>query len=284
MPSVEGLRYVAPPFPSQLRLDTTTECNASCLSCHRAYSKRQGQMPMELIDQLLDDVSKWERPIKEIVPVGYGEFFIRKDWFEILQKITTKLPYTVIVIPTNGSLIDTDMVYKLAKIPTLKIINFSVNAFFDETYQNFMKLNPNVIIKIRRAIPQIRILRRDINIWVSMVFDPAYQTDFEKDEFIKYWISCSYPQILPAASAGRPDQKPSNPVKLPCRSIFSDIVVGYDGKISSCCFDANFTLDLGYYKGDLRKSWRGRKLNALRLAHNEHRREEYSLCKRCTFA
>ena len=284
MASITDIKYVTPYQPRQLRLDTIARCNAKCLSCHMCMTKRSGEMDKDLIKQLLRDVSTWNQPLTEIVPVNYGEFFLRKDWYEILVLIASILPYTQIVIPTNGSLMDMDKVMRLSKIPTLKIINFSVNAFFDETYKNFMGLPPENIGKIRRAVAQMRVLRPDVTAWTSMVCDPMYQTDLERDEFIKYWMVCSYPQILPAASAGRPNKSPQFPVKLPCRSIFSDIVVGYDGKISSCCFDADFTLDLGYYKGNLLKNWRGRKLNTLRRVHNEHERSKYDLCARCTFA
>ena len=239
------ITYQTPKQPRQLRLDSTTFCNASCLSCHRFLSNRQGEMSQGLITQILQDVSKWPEPLTEIIPVNYGEFFMRKDWAWILMQIAYYLPYTQIVLPTNGSFMDDKLVANLAKVPTLKIINFSVNAYFDGTYEQFMKLPAETIPKIRKAIAQLRILRSDITLWVSMVFDPMYQSDLERDMFKAYWEGWAYPQILPAASAGRPNKKPLNLVELPCRSIFSDLVIGYDKKISSCCFDSNFSLDLG---------------------------------------
>ena len=285
MASIKDIQYVTPPQPRQLRLDTTTTCNASCLSCHRFNSGRQGEMPYSLIEKLLSDVSKWATPLEEIIPVNYGEFFTRKDWYGILVMIAQYLPYTQIVIPTNGSFLSNEAIFKIAKIPTVKIMNYSVNAYFDETYKQFTGLNPDVIPMIRKGVAQLKVLRPDITHRVSMVFDPEYQTDLERDLFKNYWIGHAEPWILPAASAGRTGKKPVNPVKLPCRSIFSDIVVGYDGKISSCCFDPAFNaFELGYYSGDLLRDWHSPELTELRRLHNEEKRTEVALCKACTFS
>ena len=239
MPSIKDIKYSTPSQPRQLRIDSLTACNASCLSCHRSLSEsRRGEMTLGTMTEVIDDVSRWNTPLTEIIPVNYGEFFLKKNWYEILCLINTKLPATRIVIPTNGSMMDVETVNKVCRIPSVRIVNFSVNAYFDETYWQFTGLPPENIQKIRKAVALFRILRPDITLWVSMVFDPMYQTDLERDEFIKYWSGYAVLQILPPASAGRADHKPVYPVLLPCRSIFSDFVVGYDRKLSSCCWDS----------------------------------------------
>ena len=114
------ITYPTPTQPKQLRLDLTTKCNASCLSCHRFLAEgRVGGMNHALLDQILGDVTQWETPLLEIVPVNYGEFFLREDWYEILTKIASRLPRTHIVIPTNGSLLDESKVVQLSRIPTV---------------------------------------------------------------------------------------------------------------------------------------------------------------------
>lgn len=282
MPSTYDVRYEVPTYPRQVRLDSTCFCNAKCPSCHRG--DRRGEMPMSLLREIVNDISKWGNPLMEIVPVNYGEFFIRKDWYEILEEINMKLPYTNIVIPTNGSLLTPEMVGKLCRIPSVRIINFSVNAYFDESYRDFMGLDPSVIDNIRRYISNIKIIRPDILCRVSMVSDPEYQTDLEHDLFVQHWIGHAEPWLLQAASAGRPSKVPFKQLILPCRSIYFDIVIGCDRKISSCCFDADFSIDLGSYTGDVLANWKGKELTELRKTHDEHRRGEIDICSRCTFA
>jgi len=278
------VKYEIPSQPRQVRFDSTTKCNAMCYSCHRFFSKRKGEMPLELITDLLNDISNWKKPLEEIVPVNYGEFFQRKDWFEILDATASSLPHTQIVIPTNGILLTPEKIEYLVKIPTIKIINFSLNAFFDETYEAFTGISSTELHKIESKMKQIKMERPDIDIRISMVFDPEYQTDYEKDMFLNYWSKWGSVWFLSASSAGRKQKHPYTPVILPCRSIFSDFVIGYDGKLSSCCFDSGFTLDLNFYSGDLLKDWTNEKLTKLRRIHNDHQREQIILCRECTFA
>jgi hypothetical protein len=222
--------------------------------------------------------------LTELVPVNYGEFFLYDKWFWLLNQVALILPKTNIVIPTNGSKVDDEVVDKLCKIPNISVINFSLNALLDSTYTNFMGFDPKVLNTIKAAMMRLRARRPDITLWASMVFDPRYQTDLERDMFVKYWKPLAEPQIIHAASAGRDDNQPLHPVTLPCRSLFSDFVIGYDGKLSSCCFDAAFSMDLGYYSGNVLKDWKNPKLEELRRLHNEGRRSEVDLCKVCTFA
>ena len=272
------------PQPQQIRLDTTTACNAKCDSCHRFTTNRKGVMSVELYTEIINDVARWEEPLFELIPVNYGEFFLYEHWFDLLNLIKEKLPRTRVAIPTNGSLIDEETIKKLITIPQIWVINFSINAFFKETYESFMGLPAENMDRIHRTVMRIKTLRPDITIRQSMVFDPRYSTDLERDLFEDYWGGLAETWILPAASAGRPDNAPLKPVKIPCRSIFTDFVIGFNGKLSSCCFDAGFRIDLGEYSGNALKDWKNTKIEELRKLHNEHKRDEVPLCKSCTFA
>lgn len=277
--------YATPEYPRQLRLDTTTYCPASCLSCHRHLTDRKGRMTLEFLEKILQDVARWGNHLQEVVPVNYGEFFGIKEWYLILNRLAHYLPKTQIVIPTNGYFLDQQKIDQLCRIPTVKIINFSVNAYYDETYEAFTKLPASNIGNIIKSIAQIKTQRPDIQVWASMVSDPSYQTDRERDEWLKFWgVLANKAWVLSASSACRDGKKVIIPNKLPCRSIFSDIVIGFDGKLSSCCWDAGFTLDLGSYQGDLKKDWKNAKLENLRQTHNEHQRDEYEICAECTSA
>ena len=285
MPSVRDIKYITPSQPRQIRLDSTSRCQAYCISCHRHMGNRKGEMSMSMIDKILTDVSKWEKPLEEICPVNYGEFFLRKDWFAILAKIAYKLPYTEITLASNGMLLDEAAVTLLCKIPTFKVINFSINAYYDETYSMFMGLPIEDLERIKKAIALLKILRPDIRRKVSMVFSPEYQTDLERDLFINFWYQWAEPWVIPPASAGRRGGlKPHQPVLIPCRSLFSDFVVGFDGKLSSCCFDSQFSISLGSYSGDIKADWNNEELTELRRKHNDGERTEYALCKSCTFS
>lgn len=285
MPNQIEITYETPAQPRQVRLDTTTTCNARCLSCHRHGCERKGEIPAEMIMKILNDVSRWEKPLEEVVPVNYGELFCRKDWLWVLQAISNKLPKTAIVLPTNGALIGEDEAKRLCEIQTLRMINFSINGFYNETYEAFTGLKVENLDKIYHAMQLIRTLRLDIVFRASMVFDPAYMSNREKDYFTDLWRRNNVePWILPAVSCGREAKTVEIPRVAPCESIFKDIAIGYDGKLSVCCFDPNFSLDLGYYSGDLKKDWISPGLKELRGTHNKHERQNIPLCRSCSHA
>ncbi len=279
------IKYETPSQPRQLRIDSTTLCNANCLSCHRFNTNRKGEMDTDLFLEILEDVGKWAEPLFEIIPVNYGELLMRKDWGWILQMISEKLPQTRIVLPTNGALFDEDVVDALCGVKTLGIVNFSLNAYFDETLLEFAGLGPHTFDRIEAALLQLKAMRPDIHRRISMCFDPMYQSDLERDMFYNYWVGrADEVAIIPAASAGRPDKPPQIITSLPCRSIFSDIVVGFDRKITSCCFEAGFNMKLGTYRGNLLENWHSPELTELRRIHNGGQRRKSFICKSCTFA
>mgnify|MGYP001598405608 CR=1 FL=1 len=278
--------YSTPKYPNQIRLDTTTACNAKCLSCHRntlAARERKGKMDINYAVDIIKDIASWDRPLSELVPVNYGEVFLYPDWFNLLVLVERLLPQTVIVIPTNGSLLSQESVACLARIKTVKILNLSVNALYQETYEQFTGLSFDNYTRLRRIVDYLHFHRPDIEIVASMVFDPAYQTDLERGEFYLYWKQLvNHVVCLPAANCNRHEQiiKPIQP----CRSIFSDLAIGYDGKLSACCFEAGFTMDLGEYKGSVLEAWRNPKLEQLRELHNTGKRQEVLQCSKCSFA
>ena len=230
----------------------------------------------------ISEVSKWKTPLTELVPVNYGEFFTYSKWDVILGVIDAKLTNTQVVIPTNGAWLDLPVVNSLVRYRQIKIINFSVNAYLEETYEKFTGLPYFTVDKIRAASMIIRNKRPDITQWFSMVYDPLYQSEMEKQLFIDHWSKYGYPQIIPASNCGR--SKLRITTTLPCRSIFSDLVIGMDRKISSCCFDARFSMDLGYLGNSVLDTWINQPLYSLRESHNSGRRKEIALCASCSFA
>ena len=280
------LKYTAPPVPRQCRLDTVAACNARCEFCHiNKAMDRRGRMPLEMVERALDEVAAWPQPLAEIVPVNYGELFLRGDWLEVLRLAEKKLPHTPIVLPTNGAMVGYEELKALLLVKTLKLVNFSINAFFDESYERLMHLPKETMLRVRQLAARIHQERPDIIVWASMAFSSLWITDLERDRFIASWQDIAVPQINSATFCDG-KEKPWHPVSLPCRSIFSDIVLGWDGKIGSCCYDAGLTLDLGHWPkdGSLLELWNGPRLKALRELHNTQRRTEIDLCCSCTFA
>lgn len=287
-PSATWVKYTLPPFPRQVRLDTVNACNATCIPCHlQCQIRRKGKLSNTLIEKVLDDIASWPQPLTELCPVNFGELFLRSDWYEILKLIEAKLPQTGIAFATNGSKLDDEAVAKLATVRTLRWLNFSINAYFRETYEAYTGLPVETIGKIRRAAELLRVARPDVVTNASMVYDPTLQTEKERDLFIEAWRPITrMVSINPAQYAGNPLRAPVIPVKTACRSIFDGLVVLHDGVVcSGCCWDSDGKLEVGKFpEQTLLEIWRGEKLQRLWEVHNSGRRPEIPLCRSCTFA
>lgn len=285
-PSVVGaVKYETLNQPKSLHIDTWAYCNARCRFCrYPPMTRKKGKMDRGLLEHILDEASQWPKPLKEIVPIHYGEFFLQPDWYEVLKMIEGKLPRTSIILPTNGSLLDPEVVSKLAEIQTLKVINISVNAYFKETYEDLMGLNADTIPKIKQAIRHLKVLAPQITAWVSMVYDPAYQTEKEQALFAEAWKHSAYVQVHPASFC-QDYRKLVIPSRIPCRSIFIDFIILWDGRVVPCCWDSNGDMVMGDVKKQrILDIWHGKPMNNLRKAHNEGRRQELKVCSVCSFS
>lgn len=281
------MEYLVPLQFKQLRVELTNHCNSSCVPCHRTTTMTRplGYMSWALLEKILEDARSLPYPLNEVVPTGWGEPWLVPRWHEILMLISRSLPRTMMVIPTNGTLLVGDMVDRLAQVLTLKLVNFSVNAFLPSTYEAYFKLPADRMEIVERAIVRLKQLRPDIAIWISMCRESTLQSAREVELFQEKWSKYGQVQISQAEYAGVLGREPITPVLLPCRSLWSDLAVLHDGRISSCCYDADAAIILGdVMTENLLNIWHGKAFTELRQKHLSGKRAEVKLCSQCTFA
>lgn len=276
--------------PRQVRLELSSACLAKCVPCHRnSMTRPVGHMDIQLLLKCLSDIRDFPQPLIEVVPTGWGEFQCNFQWERMLLLISQNLPRTRMVIPTNGAMLTDGAIDILAQISTLKVFNLSVNAIFPETYEAFNRLPAKHLGDIEKSALKLKKLRPDILIWASMVYSSEYQSPKEKEMFEEHWNQLIGPgtaQVVWAQFAGREDRKPLTPVLVPCRSLFSDICVFWNGQVvSGCCWDAQGELGVGdVNKDSLIDIWHGKAYATLRQKHNGGKRGSLKLCASCTFA
>jgi len=88
-------------------------CTRNCIFCPVRQIQVQHTINLDLYKTILLDLSKWteirEKHIKlDLTP--FGEFFMHKDWRQILKMTYELLPDLAIYLHTNGDLIDFDNV------------------------------------------------------------------------------------------------------------------------------------------------------------------------------
>jgi len=283
------LQYNIPVQPRQVRLELSSACNAKCAVCHRLTMQRTpGHMSFELVKKCIEDIRKFPNVLTEISPSHYGEFLLNPEYKKIMMYISASVPYTRMALATNGSLFNDESVSLLVSLPNLKWVNVSVNAYLPETYKAFTGLEKDNLPRIKDAVMTIKKLRPDITLQVSMVADSSYQSPRERELFIEYWNKLKIQPVIESAQYNnRPNRAPAVPIFLPCRSLFSDLVVLQDGQVISCCFAADPDPDLvvgDALRENLLNIWHSDKFRKIRSLHNAGKRSEIPICSRCTFA
>lgn len=291
MNSYSQVQHKLPEYPRQVRIETSSFCNSACSWCHfhgdfKPQARAKGRMTVELFNAILTDIAAWPKPLQELVPTNYGELFLANSWAWMLLEVARRLPQTRIHLVTTGILLNDENLEKLAQVPTLKYLNFSLNAFFSDTWERVHKVPAKHMPKAVQAVHKFRDRRPDVEVNVSMVHDPELVTEMEKDLFKEYWAMFGSVTVSTVSFAGHPTRGPKEPVTLACRSVVDGLVVFDNGTVGTgCCFDGSAELAIGSFpQENLLDIWRGEKLRHIVELHNSGKRAELKLCSGCTFA
>ncbi len=267
-----------------IHLETYAICNARCVFCgYKDMTRTKGVMSDKLLNNIIDDLSSWENPPHQIVPIHYGEFFLNPKWLYILQQLQDKLPNTKIAIPTNGSMFTTEMIDELVKIKTFEFINFSVYGYFDDTYKRLIGLPTDTISKVEQTVINIHKERPDVRIGVSTVNHPPFITTYETESFLAKWRPFGIAHCLVANHSINKKLMKTFSCRIPCNGVLTALIVLWDGKVCLCCYDPNGELYVGNVKTEkLLDIWNGPKVRNYQRLHLKGERDKISLCKTCT--
>ena len=251
-----------------------------------------GFIPIEIVELALKEMSLWQTPPIEVVPTNFGELFVNPKWYELCLLIEQYLPKTKISLPTTGTLFDDDKLVQLASLKTLKWLNFSLNAFFAETFELIHQMPARLMPKVEEYILKFRDMRPDVVINIGMFQDSCVQSETERILFENYWRSKGFQvTVSPVSFANNPLRAPVRPVTLPCHSLFDGLVIFSDQSVAcGCCFlggpeQSPNDLVIGKFPDEsLWDIWNGERLKRIAKLHNDGNRTEIEMCKGCTFA
>ncbi|MDP8256689.1 MAG: glycosyltransferase [Candidatus Alcyoniella australis] len=188
--------------PHTLQLDPTNRCNNDCLACwcrsplllDKALpaEQRSQTLPIEMIEQLLDDIAAMGS--KEVYVAGGGEPYMHPQIQRIIQGI--KSHNLVCNINTNFTLIDEQRLQQLIEAP-VDYMNISVWAGSPETYsllhpnkteETFHQIRKTLtrLNKEKREVPRIKVYHVISNLnfhEIDKMIDFARDTGSESVEF-----------------------------------------------------------------------------------------------------
>lgn len=278
-------------FPNRVTVELTNRCNISCTFCHRqVYDMELGEMSVELFKKIIDEMSEYQ-PIK-LVPFFRGEPLLHPKFIE-LMRYAKKKGIGPIQVFSNGLEFNEEISEAFIDAE-IDFISFSLNTLDEEIYKqsrisgNLQKSIDNVKYlsnlckkyKLKgKAVPQIQVSTIDIDVYKK-----------GKKDFIEFWrpfvdIVRIYEEHDENGAFVDPEVSRTMNIFLerkPCRKLFTDMVIYWNGDIALCNYDWNKNVNIGNVnQNSLKEIWDSSIYESLRSMHNLGKIDASVMCSKC---
>lgn len=283
----------------QLQLETTNTCSYNCVFCpHEKMQRPLGTMSMELYRRIIAEAATIPS-IEMVTLTGLGETLQDRFIVERIRHARRTLPAGVkIDMYTAGGLLrpaTTDALLDAG----LDVLYVSLNATSREKRLEIMRVDDyeKVVPYVQYAVqafdraaearglvgspnrPRVivkGIASKDLmEVGEHEQFQEAWGGDWEKGGAAYLHLEGNW--------AGSMGQAMRTVPRSACRRALSQIMVLWDGKVVTCCFDAEGERVFGdLNRQTLREIYSDPEAVAFREAHVNGRRSELDLCRTCT--
>lgn len=129
--------------PLFLGLGVIGKCNLSCKMCpkHSSLSKIESKndvMDAQLVEKIISQLGQFSPKLKQIEFQDYGEPFLYKDIFKLVDRVARFLPDCRSYITTNGCLLNSELIEQILQ-SKIYFIQFSLDACTESTYNKIRK-------------------------------------------------------------------------------------------------------------------------------------------------
>lgn len=274
-------------FPERLTIELTNDCNLACVMCPRLdMSKNLGYMDIGLYKKIIDE-AKAHTPVT-LVPFFRGESLLHPDFFEMID-MAKNAGLKPIQLTTNAMLLTEELSKKLIEAE-IDFISFSVDVLGEEAYKRvrlggdyqLVMGNIDTFLETRKALgktlPEVQ---------VSTV--ETKENTESLDEFIDYWQGKVdrmrvYPEHSTDGSFGslKGYELPTFDRRLPCRKVFTDMVVYWNGDVAVCNHDWGRKEFIGNVaENTIAEIWNGEKYKEIRTRHMDGTLDSDPTCAHC---
>ena len=277
-------------FPNRITVELTNNCNVLCTFCNRnKICMDIGYMDEALFKKIIDEASD-HLPIK-LVPFFRGEPLMHPQIADFIKYAKGK-GIGPIQLATNALLLDDEMSDKLID-SGLDYISFSLDTTDAELYKesrlngvlnvsrenvvNFCKKCKKIAQK-GEFVPRTQVSTINIEEYMST-----------QEEFIDFWkkhvdVVRVYEQH---DEKGRlVDENLQKKLDIfhtrkPCRKVFTDMIIYWDGSLALCNYDWDEKRDLGNInKMSISEAWNSENYELIRRKHNSGSFED-EICNDC---
>ena len=281
-------RVPVPEFPKKINLGIQEDyCNLSCPKClvfgtnkDPAFDIKKiatSAMPMENILNILDEIKGHNLAIS---PSYWVEPLVVKDFKKVAMEAKKRgIP---VEISTNALLINEGMAEFL--VEHMSAISVSIDATTMETLVKTRATNR--LERIHNAVFLLldkRGSKDSPRIVVNFTVEDCNR--HERDEFLQYWIQ--HVDAVRINEMYTHERSIDNLVvtrdRTPCREIYDQMNIDFNGDVRMCCLDGFRVTNLGnVFEDGVHKVWHGEGFSVVRKNHEEGNYGAQPFCESCT--
>lgn len=272
-------------IPFRVMVENTNLCNADCVFCpHKKMKRKTGVMKMDLFKKIVSDCV--ELNINYLTIYGFGEPLLDKNFIEKVN-LAKQAGLKRVTTNTNAAYLNKEIAKQIIE-EGLDEIYISFDAATEETYK---KIRPGLQFdEVENNIKTLIELKKKANSEKPEIFLSFVESDLNKKEVHLYeekWkhlvdgISFSIVHNWTGAvNFGKNELAP----KDPCRLLWTDMVISYDGSVPLCCNDYENKVILGNVnKQTIAEVWGGKKLSKVRKNHMSKNFSKVEICSSCQY-
>lgn len=279
-------------LPPQVVIENTNACSAYCIMCpHDKMRRKTGFMNMDLFQKIIKECVA--QGIGYISIQGFGEPLMDRS-FAGKVKYAKNMGIDKVISNTNAVLLNEEIA-KAILDSGLDEIFISLDALSKETYERIRRgLKFDIVVNNVMRFLELKKKSKKTKPTVNLDFLQLKENMSETEKFIQRWRNSVGNICISSAHNWAGEKKNrslddfhsnSNRVKRsPCRLLWNQLVVFWDGRVPLCCQDYDGNMILGNLKQKhLRDIWQGKRLKNIRQVHIQGAFDKIPLCKRCTY-
>lgn len=280
--------------PSVISIEASSFCNQKCMMCPHSFnhSWKDGHMEMQLFKKIIDEIRHYAF---RVILQFRGEVLLNKNLVAMIQE--SKSAGLTTGFNTNATILDEALSDKLIN-SGLDTILFSFNGETKEVHdsisqvETFEKMMNNVVGFLRmkqaysREFPRayIQVLKFNGAQGESGRFalSDAFKARF--NELPVHWMGGTWACNRSGSSWQKSGMRITTPrfKYMQCRWMWTEMVVGWDGKVFPCCMDFNEDYVLGDASAQpLLEIWNNGRMVALRKTLMQGKYKDIDLCRNC---
>jgi MoaA/NifB/PqqE/SkfB family radical SAM enzyme len=273
-------------------IELTNKCNLHCKMCN--YQSAQGKtgfMTKEFFQDCINQLS--DIGVDTVCLHFGGESLVHPEFKDFLKYAISKRDEGGIgsIGWTENGMLFNESIADLVVSLQVDFINFSLDGIGEINDNIRLGSKYSIIEKNIKYLLEKRGTGKNPVVLINMV--DYGKTDAQKLEVAKEWVQHVngidlIPSILPDNSWENKEIHKKNLKTIPppafCHFPLDTLIISWDGKVSGCCLDYVFRLNLGdATKNKIEQIWNGSEFRSLRKAVLTNKFPADSPCYKCEF-